>query len=814
LAASADSSTSDFSTTDTQAAVAVPEPAAAPNSLTDLIMQAQSADPAVAAAARQALQGCVQAQPDNPLAHLGWGIVLALGGDFEQACSAFEQAVALDAKFASGWSNLGNIHKLQGRLKEAQTAYQKAIALMPDLADAHYNLALVLDAQGEAQAAEESLRRALMFRPAYAEAHNNLGHLRLKGGRVEQAVSHFRQALVFQPLLRQARDNLIMALYRLGRDAEALSEVERLLLQYPDDPHVLRVQAAGLAQAGQMERAAAINQKLLETEPDAADLQFNLAEIMLTEQDYAGALAGYRKLLEQGKVRPDAALGAMANVMYTQGNFSEARALYQQALGLAPKATQWVLGLSRVLIDAGETRLGLETLRRALQLSPEAVEVHSLLIHGMRLEPATTGAQRAAELAKWCQQHAPKNQAVPPQPRVLKAADSLRMAFLTGDLEQGPEGSTLQVLLQHLPKQRYDVFVYHAAKVGTAARTLQQHVAHWRPVAGLGHADLAEQIRQDGIDLVFDLIGHGPGSRLTALLEWPSAMQVSWLGDFAPSQVGACHTHLSEAVLEAGVDAQDPPDAAQGADAPQAEQDKVALLQAPFYWQAPDAAPDVVASAAIAGATDATTAPFTYGVLSHLAQINADTLDAWAALLQQAPQTRLILLLDMAADDAATRERVLRLLRLREVEAERVEIQSRIPAPQHWAAIRQLDVVLDTFPKPLGWAALDCLWMGVPVLTLAGREPWQRVTASVLAQAGLHDWVTTSSADYVQRAVAAASERPALAALRSQLRDRLRAATMMQAEAFAQSFVQAVQTLWPQEDAAVTPAGGEAPVKK
>ena len=752
--------------------------------ITDL----QSPEPAQRQAAAQALQQQAEREPDNALVQQGLGIAHAMAGRLDLGREHFERAVALQPRFATAWSNLGNIHKLQGRLKEARQAYDKAIALQPDLADAHYNLALVDEAEERPEQAEASLHRALLFRPGYPQVHNNLGHLQLKAGKVGQAVSHFRQALVFDPQLEPARHNLILALYRLGRDQEAQAEVDRLLEQRPGDPQVLRLQAAGLAQQGRLEQAEAINRQLLELQPDAPDLRWNLAEVMLQRGDYAAALAGYRELLLQRQVPAALGLGAMGQALLAQGQYSEARDLYQQALAADGQNPALLQGLARSLLAAGELRQGLQVLGHALALQPKAAPLHSQYLLALRLDEQCSPTEHTQEAQRWQQAHAPVIAPRPPLPQ-RQPGSALRLGLLVGDLEKDPaqhqQHRALMALLAALAAQPAEVFIYHAGPAGTAAQALQGVAPHWRPVASLGDADLVQQMREDGLELLLDLIGHGPNGRLPALAERVAPRQWGWM-----AQASAASLALWDAAP--GLAPVKPPAKTKTKASPKtrpasaagASLEGSASRLTPWLWAAPEDAP------AVSPLPLLQQGQATLGVLAPLAQLQPQLLDTWAALLLAEPDSRLLVLSDAAEADSASRQRLQRLLLLREVEPERVEILPRLDSAATWQALARMDVVLDSAPLPMpAPALLQCLWMGLPVLTLTGPQPWQQINPLLLASVGLAHCSCQGSADYIQQARQLLGQPARLAALRAQLRGRLQAAPCMDPEAAALAII-------------------------
>lgn len=731
----------------------------------------QSHDLQLFTAATATLEQWVVREPRHALALMGLGISLARRQQWAQAQERFEQAIAAEPKLAQAHSNLGNLHRQFGRRANAITAYKKAVQLQPGMAEAHYNLSIVLDEDGKAAQAEEAVRRALLFRPNYPEAHNNLGNLLLKSGRVEAAVSHFRQALVWDDTLRPARFNLIIALYRLGRSAEAQAEVDRLLKEHPDDPQILRVQAAGLAQQGALGEAEQINTRLLQLEPDAPDLWLHQGEVLLARQDFDGAMALYKDLLSKHNLPPAVAIGAMAHVMWARGNYGEAKHLYQQALMMDGRMPALLMGLARTLLESGDTRLGLETLQRVLEIAPAAADIHSLMIHAMRLDPASTPQRVQAALDDWVHRHAPHP--APARPRALarKEGDGLHIGFIVGDVEHGPLAPSLLPLLA-FAREQFLIYVYQATPPGPVAQSLKDNTSHWRPVSALGTTDLAEQIRQDGIDILVDTLGHGPGSRLKTLAQRPAPVQLCWLGDFADPGIGCIDAYLADdALMGQGAPGTAPPP----------------RLPTPFVWQVPAAAPDT---------TPRAHSGFVFGLVSPLACLNAVVLDHVAQILLESPQARLLVLTNVDAKDEVTLQRIRRLLALREVAPDRVDIVPKTGAEERLNHLCQMDVVLDTFPQPLGYSALDCLWMGAAVLSLSGDQSWQRVTLSVLRPLGLDDWAVTDWRDYVAKAVATAADPTALATFRQTLRERMQHAPLMNPDAFAKDFGAALLRAW------------------
>jgi predicted O-linked N-acetylglucosamine transferase (SPINDLY family) len=115
---------------------------------------------------------------------------------------------------------------------------------------------------------------------------------------------------------------------------------------------------------------------------------------------------------------------------------------------------------------------------------------------------------------------------------------------------------------------------------------------------------------------------------------------------------------------------------------------------------------------------------------------------------------------------------------------------------EHLAAYHRVDIALDTFPYNGVTTSAEALWMGVPVLTLAGERFLSRQGLGLLMNAGLPDWVASDPDDYVAKAVQGAANLPELARLRARMRDRLRASASFDAPRFARHFADALWLMW------------------
>jgi predicted O-linked N-acetylglucosamine transferase (SPINDLY family) len=129
------------------------------------------------------------------------------------------------------------------------------------------------------------------------------------------------------------------------------------------------------------------------------------------------------------------------------------------------------------------------------------------------------------------------------------------------------------------------------------------------------------------------------------------------------------------------------------------------------------------------------------------------------------------------------------------IDAERLILEGPVPRAEYLTPFQRVDVALDPFPYPGITTTVENLWMGVPVLTLAGKGFLSRQGVGLLMNAGLPEWIADDADDYVARAVSHATDLQSLAALRNGLRQQVLSSPIFDAPRFAASLAQALRSL-------------------
>jgi protein O-GlcNAc transferase len=293
----------------------------------------------------------------------------------------------------------------------------------------------------------------------------------------------------------------------------------------------------------------------------------------------------------------------------------------------------------------------------------------------------------------------------------------------------------------------------------------------WRDTAGLSDAELAAQIAQDRIDVLVDLVMHTEGGRLGMFRPKTCARSsgLDGLSRFDRPDPHGLPVHGS--VL-------DPP-----GETDHFYTEQSVRLETFWCFDPPAGSPAVGPSPLDKNGY------VTFGCLNGFVKVNDATLELWREILTAVPDSRLIFLPPNGKITGRVREKLgvapARLIGLPR--------QSRLEYLKYY---HRIDLALDPFPYTGHSTTLDGLWMGVPLVTLAGPTVVSRGSLSILSNLGLTELAVKNKTDYVALAVALAKDHGRLRELRNGLRGRLERSVLMDANRFARQAESAYRTMW------------------
>lgn len=717
---------------------------------------------------------------ENPQHANAWhllGVVAHQTGKPDVAVEYIGRAIGLNEPQAMFHSNLGNALKDLGKLDEAVACYRRALELNPSYVDACYNLAIALKGQGKLDEAIAAYRRALELQPSFAEAHNNLGVALVGQGELDEAVASYRRAVELKPDFAGAHNNLSGALREQGKPGEAEASCRRALELHPDYAEAHNYLGVALGDQGKWDEAIAAYGRALELKPNYAEAHNNLGMALAGQRMRDEAIASYRRALEL-RPRFSDAHSNLGNVLRDLGDLDGAIAAYQEALKLDPENAVAHNNLGNALKDQGELDQAIACFRRALELKPDYSHAHSNWVYTLHLCPDVGAAAILEEHRCWDQRHAePLTRSVAPHTNVRDPDRRLRVGYVSPDFRSHPIARFILPLLELHNRAEFEVVCYADVRVPDALTDRCRAVANvWRDVQGRSDQQVADLVRQDGIDILVDLAMHTADNRLLTFARKPAPVQVTYLAYCGTTGLRTMDYRLTDPYLD-----HDPNQAAQDY-----SEESVWLPETYWCYRLPFAVPSEGELPALRNGY------VTFGCLNNSCKMSDVALDAWSRVLRKLPQSRLLL----HAPAGSHRERVRSDFAKRGVSPERITFAAKLPIANYFELYRQIDVALDPFPYGGGTTTCDALWMGVPVVSLAGQTAVGRGGLSILSNAGLPELVALNVDDYVALAAELASDLPRLQELRAGLRTRLQSSLLLDAPRFTRNVEAAFRTMW------------------
>ena len=286
-----------------------------------------------------------------------------------------------------------------------------------------------------------------------------------------------------------------------------------------------------------------------------------------------------------------------------------------------------------------------------------------------------------------------------------------------------------------------------------------------------------QAIRRERIDILVDLSGHTDMNRLLTFARKPAPVQATWLGYLGTTGLTSIDYRITDAYL-------DPPG--------QTERYHTETL-----YRVRNAA-----CFSPRGATaEVSTLPadrngyVTFGSVNQWSKVTSSVIDSWCELLRRLPDTRLIVIA-RGAHNAAYVADVAAQFATHGIDAHRVTVLPMTTLEGFLALFSQIDVTLDPFPYGGGTTTMHSLWMGAPVVTLAGQSAFSRNAVGPLTEVGLSDLIGQDPADYVRIAEYLARDIDRLRQTRRELRSRMLSSAIGMQESFARQMETTFRQMW------------------
>ena len=292
----------------------------------------------------------------------------------------------------------------------------------------------------------------------------------------------------------------------------------------------------------------------------------------------------------------------------------------------------------------------------------------------------------------------------------------IHLGFVSGDFfGEHPMTYFLRALLTMWDREKFEVYCYSNQKIGVYPQYALE--IQWRDIKYLDSKNVCYKVSQeDKIDILIDLAGHTAANRLDVFVNRCAHVQLSYLGYPCITGVPEIDYYIIDKTFDMRI--------------------KTIAMPHCFthYWPSKVPAADTLRSPHHALDSDGF---FILGTLNKLAKVNQTMVDMWDCLLDEFPNTKLMI-------------RHNYVFKFRN-QARVVFLEHEQSYEGHMSRYNKIDIALDTAPYSGTTTTCEAMLMGTPVLTLAERKTktiHQNVSASLLINSGMADMVVECLDDY------------------------------------------------------------------
>ena len=332
-------------------------------------------------------------------------------------------------------------------------------------------------------------------------------------------------------------------------------------------------------------------------------------------------------------------------------------------------------------------------------------------------------------------------------------AKKIKIGFVSVDFKEHAVMNFLTETLKMLNVNNFETIAFNLTKPtsqDSKTEQLKDIFTDWQDIQHLSDIETVNLIRDNKINILFDLAGYTDGSKIEIFKHRSAPLQIAWLGYSNSTGVDEMDYIITDPyVLESN------------------ENYSEKLLQLPNIWSCHTRIKQEIKIQDLPALKNGY---ITFGSFNNFAKISEETIEIWSDLLLKV-KSKLIL------KSSNTRSKIevktlLNKFKKKGVNLENIEfLKTTKKFDDHLMCYNRVDIALDTFPYNGATTSFESVWMGVPVLTIKGKTFNSRYGYSINKNLNLDNFIASNKNDFIQKAISNSSNLIALNKLRKNLRD-------------------------------------------
>ena len=623
---------------------------------------------------------------------------------------------------------LGIIYLNSGEVSKALNVNQKALKLAPNAPDINNNLSVTLNNLGRYAESISYSKRALEIDINFVQAYGNLVDSLKATKKYDEAYNYINKAINLDPYKVEFHASLADLFQRLGKIDDALITYEYALKlnsnYYPAYINMAKI----LNNMKRFDEAINLYKKVIKIKPDLAIAYYNLANIQKKINKVEDAIANYKKGLEINPSFADAHYN-LANTFANIGEHEQADFSYVNAIRIDPKNQKF---WSNRLLN--------------LNYNPNLSNQYIFNQHKLF-------AKQFSILNRNNIKNKNKN-------------TRLRIGYVSADFRKHSVAYFIRPLLKNHDSNFIETFCYYNNSIiDETTEILKTYCENWRSIFEMNDKDILKLIKNDKIDILVDLCGHTPGNKLLIFASKAAPIQITYLGYPNTTGLYTMDYRLTDRYADPDKNSE------------LFYSEKLIKLNKCFLCYSGNS--KISHNKNIPQNRNNY---ITFGSFNNFKKINSNVIKIWTNILSSIPNSHLIL---KSSENIFDINYLLKKFFDEGIKKENIRIIDRkINTQDHMKLYDEIDVALDTFPYNGTTTTFEALWMGVPVVTMAGNNHRGRVSASILENLNLKNLISYNSTDYQKTAITISKNKSYLLNLKKDLREILQNSNLCDSKSF------------------------------
>ena len=353
----------------------------------------------------------------------------------------------------------------------------------------------------------------------------------------------------------------------------------------------------------------------------------------------------------------------------------------------------------------------------------------------------------------------------------------IKIGLLTPYFSGNSIGGFLKGFLKNIDKNIFEIIAFNLNISELETNDLRLYFDEWYHLNDLSNLDMINFIRDKNINILIDLVGHGPGNKLSVLKNRVAPVQISWLGYCNSSGLKEIDYIVADYNLikpeEKNLYSEKILYLPQIWNSHEEMSEKLTVNDLPFYKNN----------------------YFTFGSFNNFKKISRGVIDVWSEIIKET-EAKLILKSSMHNDLNLQNNLLIKFPKKLVRDEKIIILNGQRNRLDHLKMYNEIDLGLDTFPYNGVTTSFEAAWMGVPTLTILGNNFVSRTGESINKNLGLNNFIATNKDDYIKKAIDFSNKTTMLRGLRKNLRKKSKDSPLFKNKEFTENFSEQLKKVW------------------